>query len=310
MGSAREGAVARPPLVIVGPTATGKSALALALAERVRSVEIVSSDAMAVYRGMDIGTAKPTAADRAAVPHHLVDVLGADEDYTLHRFRTEVVDVMAEVEARGKQIIVVGGTGLYVQAVVDDFDLPGHYPEVRAELEAEPDTDLLYARLQAADSVAATKMLPSNRRRIIRALEVVVGSGQPFSSFGPGVDHYGETRFALAGLEIDRDEMDRRIDARYEQQMANGFLAEVEQLAETGFSRTAAQALGYRELLAHLRGEMSLDEALDEARRRTKKFARRQQRWFRRDPRITWFDAVDPTLVDDVSAWWDTSISA
>jgi len=237
------------------------------------------------------------------VPHHLVDVLGADEDYTLHRFRTEVGEVMAEVEARGRHVIVVGGTGLYVQAVVDDFDLPGHYPEVRAALEAEPDTDLLYNRLRDADPVAATKMLPSNRRRIIRALEVVVGSGQPFSSFGPGVDHYGETRFALAGLEIDREEMDRRIDARYERQMADGFLDEVARLAETGFSRTAAQALGYRELLAHLRGELSLEEALDEARRRTKKFARRQQRWFRRDPRIQWFDALDPTLVDQVAEW-------
>lgn len=295
---------ARRPLVIVGPTATGKSSLALALAGRVGSAEIVSSDAMAVYRGMDIGTAKPTAADRALVPHHLVDVIDADEDYTLHRFRTEVAEVMADVEARSKDVIVVGGTGLYVQSVVDDFDLPGHYPEIRAELEAEPDGDLLYRRLDEADPLAATKMEPSNRRRVIRALEVVIGSGQPFSSFGPGVDHYGDTRFMLVGLEIERDEMDRRIDARYDRQMEDGFLAEVERLGETGLSRTAAQALGYRELLAHLRGEMTVDEALDEARRRTKKFARRQQRWFRRDPRITWFEAVAPDLVDEVLAHW------
>ncbi len=298
---------ARPPLVIVGPTATGKSSLAMALAERSDSAEIVSSDAMAVYRGMDIGTAKPTAAERGSTPHHLIDVIDADDDYTLHRFRTEVADVLAEIEARSTDVIVVGGTGLYVQAVVDDFDLPGHYPEIRAELEAEADTDLLYRRLSEADPQAATKMLPSNRRRIIRALEVVIGSGQPFSSFGPGVDHYGDTRFMLVGLEIERDEMDRRIDARYEQQMEDGFLEEVEHLAEIGLSRTAAQALGYRELLAHLRGEMTVDEAIDEARRRTKKFARRQQRWFRRDPRITWFEAVAPDLVDMVLAHWSSA---
>lgn len=292
------------PLVIVGPTASGKSSLALELAGLVQSVEIVSSDAMAVYRGMDVGTAKPTVAERGAVPHHLVDVADATEDYTLHRFRTEVADVLAEVEGRGLNVIVVGGTGLYVQAVVDDFELPGHFPEIRAELEAEPDTDALYRRLQDGDPRAATKMEPTNRRRIIRALEVVVGTGQPFSSFGPGVDHYGDTRFALVGLEIDRDEMDQRIDQRYQQQMDDGFLAEVATLAEAGISRTAAQALGYRELLAHLQGTISLDEALDQARRRTKKFARRQQRWFRRDPRITWFEALASDLVEQVHAHW------
>jgi tRNA dimethylallyltransferase len=295
------------PLVIVGPTATGKSALALAVAGLVPAVEIVSSDAMAVYRGMDIGTAKPSEAERAAVPHHLIDVVEPDQDYTLHRFRTEVADVLVEVEARGGRVVVVGGTGLYVQAVVDDFTLPGHFPDVRTELEADPDTAALFARLQAADPKAAAKMLPSNRRRIIRALEVVIGSGRPFSSFGPGVDHYGETRFRLIGLEISRDELDRRIDARYDRQMAAGFLAEVEALAQAGLSRTASQALGYRELLAHLGGDISLDEALDEARRRTKKFARRQQRWFRRDPRITWFDALDPDLIEKVMGRWSSS---
>jgi len=295
------------PLVIVGPTATGKSALALAVAGLVPAVEIVSSDAMAVYRGMDIGTAKPSQAERAAVPHHLIDVVEPDQDYTLHRFRTEVADVLVEVEARGGRVVVVGGTGLYVQAVVDDFTLPGHFPDVRTELEADPDTAALFARLQAADPKAAAKMLPSNRRRIIRALEVVIGSGRPFSSFGPGVDHYGETRFRLIGLEISRDELDRRIDARYDRQMAAGFLAEVEALAQAGLSRTASQALGYRELLAHLGGDISLDEALDEARRRTKKFARRQQRWFRRDPRITWFDALDPDLIEKVMGRWSSS---
>lgn len=292
------------PLVIVGPTASGKSALAVALAQRFPPSEVVSSDAMAVYRGMDIGTAKPSPEERGGVIHHLIDVVDAVEDYTLHRFSSEVGGVLDGIEGRGANTIVVGGTGLYVQAVVDDFTLPGHFPDIRAQLEADPDTAALFARLQQEDPAAATKMLPTNRRRIVRALEVVIGTGKPFSSFGPGVDHYGETRFRLAGLAIERDEMDRRIDDRYQRQMVEGFLDEVRTLSSNGLSRTAGQALGYRELLAHLNGEITLDEALDEARRRTKKFARRQQRWFRRDPRIAWFDARSPDLVDDVARWW------
>ena len=294
----------RSPLVIVGPTASGKSSLAVQLGLRFSGTEIVSSDAMAVYRGMDVGTAKPTMAERHGLTHHLLDVVDPTEDYTAARFGQEVADVLADIEGRGGQAIVVGGTGLYVRAVVDDFTMPGQFPDVRQELEAESDTAALYSRLEALDPSAATKMLPTNRRRIIRALEVTVGSGQPFSSFGPGVDHYGETRFRLAGLDIDREEMDRRIEARYTDQMAEGFLDEVAGLMATGLSRTAAQALGYRELMAHLNGEIGLEEALEEAAKRTRKFARRQQRWFRRDPRIAWFPALAPDLVDQVADWW------
>ncbi|MCL4141411.1 UNVERIFIED_CONTAM: hypothetical protein GTU68_021692, partial [Idotea baltica] len=295
----------RRPLVIVGPTASGKSSLAVALAQRVGSSEIVSSDAMAVYVGMDVGTAKPTMQERAGTPHHLLDVIEPTEDYTVARFKVDVAAALADIESRANHAIVVGGTGLYVQAVVDDFTMPDQFPEIRAELELDPDTAALHERLRSLDPAAATKMEPSNRRRIIRALEVCLGSGQPFSSFGPGVDHYGATPFQLIGLEIDRQEMDRRIDKRYEQQLAEGFLDEVERLAKVGLARNPSQALGYRELLAHIRGELSLDEAMDEARRRTKKFARRQQRWFRRDPRITWFEALDPQLVELAAAHWD-----
>jgi tRNA dimethylallyltransferase len=290
--------------VIVGPTASGKSSLAVQLGLRFSGTEIVSSDAMAVYRGMDVGTAKPTMAERHGLTHHLLDVVDPTEDYTVARFGQEVADVLADIEGRGGQAIVVGGTGLYVRAVVDDFTMPGQFPDVRQELETESDTAALYSRLEVLDPSAATKMLPTNRRRIIRALEVTVGSGQPFSSFGPGVDHYGETRFRLAGLDIDREEMDRRIEARYTDQMAEGFLDEVAGLMATGLSRTAAQALGYRELMAHLNGEIGLEEALEEAAKRTRKFARRQQRWFRRDPRIAWFPALAPDLVDQVADWW------
>jgi len=294
----------RAPLVIVGPTASGKSDLAMGLARRRPGTEIVSADAMAVYRGMDVGTAKPKVEERAGVPHHLIDVADPTEDYTVARFADEAARVVAEVEGRGGRVIVVGGTGLYVRALVDEFAVPPRYPALRAELEADPDTAGLLDRLRRADPGAAAKILPTNRRRIVRALEVCLGSGLPFSSFGPGVDHYGPTRFRLAGLEIDREIMDRRIDTRYDRQLADGFLDEVRALVNGGWSRTASQALGYRELAAHIRGEATLEEAVDEARRRTRRFARRQQRWFRRDPRITWFPAVAADLVERVDAWW------
>ncbi|MGH1506312.1 MAG: tRNA (adenosine(37)-N6)-dimethylallyltransferase MiaA [Acidimicrobiales bacterium] len=304
-----------PGLVIVGPTASGKTALALALAERLgaagRAVEIVSADAMALYAGMDVGTAKPSAVERAAVRHHLVDVVTPADDYSLSRFKADADEALAGISERGANPIVVGGTGLYVQALVDDLDIPGQFPDVAAELEAEPDTAVLHARLAELDPAAATKMEPTNRRRILRALEVTVGSGRPFSSFGPGIDAYPPTAWTVVGLEIDRDTLDARIDARYDAQLAAGFLDEVVAVeAGPGFGRTAAQALGYRELRAHLAGECSLGEAMDEARRRTRRFARRQQRWFRRDPRITWLDALAPDLADRAEAAWQRAASA
>jgi tRNA dimethylallyltransferase len=292
-------------LVIVGPTAAGKSGLAVALARSVTDTEVVSADAMAVYRGMDVGTAKPSAQERGLVPHHLLDVVEPDQDYTVARFADDVAAVLADLDRRQRPAVVVGGTGLYVRAVVDSFTVPPRFPDLRAELEADPDLETLYRRLGELDPKAATKMEPTNRRRIVRALEVCLGTGQPFSSFGPGVDHYGPTRFRLVGLAIDRAVMDQRIEQRYHQQLADGFLDEVAALLDgPGLSSTAAQALGYRELAAHLRGERSLDEAIDEAIRRTRKFARRQQRWFRRDPRITWFPAESADLVEQVRAHW------
>lgn len=281
------------PLVIVGPTASGKSAVALEIARLVSGVELVSADAMAVYRHMDIGTAKPTPGERDEVPHHLVDVVDPAEEYTVRQFQADAARAVAEIEGRGGTPVLVGGTGLYVQAVVDGLQLPGRYPEVRAELDAEPDTLALHRRLAGLDPLAASRMEPTNRRRVVRALEVTLGAGAPFSSFGPGLDAYPATRFRLVGVEIERDRLDRRIDRRYDDQLAAGLVAEVATLAARpqGLSRTARQALGYKELLDHLEGRCSLDEAMDLARRRTKRFARRQQRWFRRDARITWVDA-------------------
>lgn len=304
----------RAPLVIVGPTASGKSSLALELGRQAPKVEIVSMDAMAVYRHMDIGTAKPDAAERSAVPHHLLDVADPAEEYSVRRFQHEATAAIDDIERRGAVPVLVGGTGLYVQAVVDDLDLPARYPEVRAELEAQPDTAALHRRLARLDPVAAARMEPGNRRRVVRALEVTLGAGRPFSSFGPGLAAYPPTRFVMVGLEVDRDELDRRIDQRYDAQLRAGFVEEVAALARRpgGPSRTARQALGYKELLDHVEGRTTLDEAMDLARRRTKQFARRQQRWFRRDPRIIWLDAGQDcgALAAQVLRHWGRETSA
>lgn len=280
-------------LVLVGPTASGKSALALALAERRPEVEIVSADAMCVYRGMDVGTAKPSPVERARVPHHLVDVVDPDEDYTVARFQRDVRAALAGIEARGRRAVLVGGTGLYVRAVVDELVIPPQYPAVRAELDAEPDTLALHARLHALDPLAASRMAPTNRRRVVRALEVCLGSGRKFSSFGPGLTDYGDSPFVQVGVSLPRPLVDERIVQRYDAQLAAGFVDEVRALlaADRPLSRTARQALGYKELADHLEGRCSLDDALALAVARTRRFARRQERWFRRDPRVGWLTA-------------------
>ena len=288
--------------MIVGPTASGKSALALDVVRRVGTAEIVSLDSMQVYRGMDIGTATPTAAEQAEVPHHLIDLVDPCDEFAVAELQAQAVAVIEEIRDRGAVPVLVGGTGLYARAVIDKLQIPGRYPQVRAELEAEADTEALHRRLAALDPVAAGRMEPSNRRRIVRALEVTVGSGEPFSSYGPGLGHYPPVPYVQVGLRTERERLDERIAARYRQQMDDGFLEEVRSLAEHPISRTASQALGYRELLAHLAGQTTLDEALALSVVRTRRFARRQQRWFRRDPRIRWLDA--PASTDQVLAAW------
>lgn len=298
-------APSRRHLALVGTTASGKSGLALDLARRRPDVEIVSVDSMQVYRGMDIGTAKPTPAERAEVQHHLLDVADPWDDYSLARFQAGARAALADIERRGRRALLVGGTALYLRAVVDDLDIPGQHPDVRAELEAVADTRALHTRLIAVDPVAAARMEPDNRRRIVRALEVTLGSGRPFSSFGPGLDRHRGDVIRQVGIRLPPDVVAARIAARYDQQLADGFLDEVDALATLPrpLSRTAGQALGYRELLAHRRGEVTLDEAVDRAVRRTRRFARRQRAWFRRDPRITWLQAgSDPCEAADALA--------
>jgi tRNA dimethylallyltransferase len=279
-------------LALVGTTASGKSALALELARRDPLVELISVDSMQVYRGMDIGTAKPTAAEQAEVRHHLIDIVEPDDDYTVARFAHDVRVVLRDLEARGRRGILIGGTGLYARAAVEDFEIPPQFPATRVELEREPDTVALHRRLEALDPVAASRMEPANRRRVVRALEVTLGSGRPFSSYGPGLTAYPPSPIAMVGVRLPRSVVDARIARRYEDQLRDGFLDEVRQLAARprGLSRTARQALGYRELLSHLEQDVPLAEAVELAVTRTRRFARRQERWFRRDPRITWLD--------------------
>jgi tRNA dimethylallyltransferase len=244
---------------------------------------------MQVYRGMDIGTAKPTPAEQAAVPHHLLDVADPREEFSVAEFQDAARAALAAIAGRGHRALLVGGTGLYLRSLVDGLRLPGRYPAVRAELEAEPDTGALHARLHELDARAAGRIEPTNRRRVVRALEVTLGSGRPFSAFGPGIDAYPPTPVLQVGLRPPVDVLDRRIAERVDAMVAGGFLDEVRRLPRP-LSRTAGKALGYRELLAHLDGELTLEAAVGATVLRTRQFARRQLRWFRRDPRVQWWD--------------------
>ena len=265
----------------------------MALARACPEIELVSADSMQVYRGMDIGTAKPSASEQLEVRHHLIDITDPSDDYHLGRFQVDAAEAFADIRSRGKVPVLVGGTGLYLRAVTDSLDLPGRFPDVVVELDANPNTYELFSQLQELDPLAASRMEATNRRRVMRALEVTLGSGRPFSAFGPGMTEYGEGPFQMVIVDLPREQLYDRISRRYHQQMDEGFLAECSLLlaSERGLSRTARQALGYKELFEHLEGDVTLDDALELAIQRTKRFARRQQRWFRRDPRLIWRSA-------------------
>ena len=285
-------------MAIVGSTASGKSAVALDVARTLGDVELVSIDSMQVYRGMDIGTAKPSPAERAEIPHHLLDLVEPTEEFTVAEFRDAFAAALAAIGERGRRALLVGGTGLYHRVVIDDFDLPGQWPDIRRELEADADTRALFERLRTLDPAATVKMEPTNRRRIIRALEVTVGSGRAFSSFGPGVDDYPPSPVTQIGLRWPREVIAERIVRRVEQMVADGLVEEVRVLADTGFSRTAAQALGYKEILEMIEGRISEDEAIAMIVTRTRQFAVRQERWFRRDPRVRWIDVEHDVVAE------------
>ena len=301
-------------VVLVGPTASGKSGLALALAERLtaagRPAEIVNADSMLVYRGMDIGTAKPTATELARVRHHLVDVLDVTETATVADFQQRARAAIADCLDRGVVPIVVGGSALYIRAIVDEFEFPGTDQAVRQRWETElarVGPEQLHDRLRAVDPGAAEAILPGNGRRIVRALEVIELTGRPFTARLP------ERRYHLdgvvqIGLAVDRPTLDARIEQRVDAMWAAGLVEEVAELAGHGLREglTASRALGYRQVLELLDG--LVDES--EARRRTvvgtRKFARRQDSWFRQDPRIAWLAYDRPDLVEAalVAAGW------
>ena len=298
----------RVTVVLVGPTAVGKSALAVALARRYRDAgrpaEVVNADSMLVYRGMDIGTAKPTPSERDGVPHHLLDLLEVTETATVAEFQQLARSAIADCRARGTIPVVVGGSALYVRAVLDDFVFPGTDAAVRSRWEAElaaVGPEELHRRLAARDPAAAATIGPGNGRRLVRALEVGELTGEPYPASLP------EHRYRLAGvvqigLRIDRQTLDARIAARVEAMWAAGFLDEVRALAarSPGLREgvTASRALGYRQLLAHLDGELTEEQAREQTVTGTRRFARRQGGWFFRDPRIAWLDWDRPDLVD------------
>jgi len=244
---------------------------------------------MQLYRSMDVGTAKLTAAERRSVPHHLLDVWDVTKTASVAEYQGLAAAAIADIERRGKVPVLVGGSGLYVRAALGDLNFPGTDEEIRQRLEAELATGgtmPLYQRLKEADPVAATAILPSNGRRIVRALEVIEMSGRPFSATMPAYDA-GRPAVQI-GLHVDRPELDRRIEARVDRMWSTGFEAEVANLAGLRDGKTASRALGYQQVLRHLDGDLSLEQAREETVRATRRFARRQESWFRRDPRVSW----------------------
>jgi tRNA dimethylallyltransferase len=270
----------------------------MAAARQVAGLEIVSVDAMQVYRGLDIGTAKPTPAERADVVHHLIDIVDPGVEFTVAEFRSAAREALDDIARRDRRALLVAGTGLYHRVVIDEIELPGQWPDIRATVEEDAGragTPALHTRLVALDPVAASRMEPTNTRRVVRALEVCIGSGRPFSSFGPGLDVYPPNPITQLGLRWPRELLARRIERRVQTMVDAGLVGEVAVLMEGPISRTARQALGYKELIEHLEGRCTLDAAVAMIVTGTRQLAVRQERWFRRDPRVRWIDIeADP----------------
>ncbi|WP_290058949.1 tRNA (adenosine(37)-N6)-dimethylallyltransferase MiaA [Amycolatopsis solani] len=287
------------PLAVVGPTATGKTALAVDLALELGG-EVVNADALQLYRGMDIGTAKATEDERRGVPHHLLDVLDVTETASVAAYQRHARAEIERLLAAGRVPVLTGGSGLYVQAVLDDLRFPGTEPAVRARLDAEAEqlgTPALYTRLSERDPAAAAAILPTNTRRIVRALEVIEITGEPFSANLPKP---GPARYGTVVIGVDREpaELDERVDERVRRMFAAGLVDEVRELEKRGLreGKTAARALGYQQVLAELDGEGDFEAAAAATAQATRRFVRKQRSWFRRDQRIHWFGGADPGL--------------
>ncbi|MGN6132175.1 MAG: tRNA (adenosine(37)-N6)-dimethylallyltransferase MiaA [Nocardioidaceae bacterium] len=294
-----------PVVAVVGPTAAGKTDLSLDLAEALGG-EVVNTDSMQIYRGMDIGTAKQPVAERRGIRHHLLDLLEVTEPATVAEFQGWARAVIDDCRGRGVTPVLVGGSALYTRAVLDRFEFPGTDPEVRAALEAELErigAEALHRRLAQADPVAAERIIATNGRRVVRALEVIAITGRPFSATLPGLEYfYAEA--VQVGVDIPRPVLDERIALRVERMWASGFVDEVRRLEARGLreGRTASRALGYQQVLAFLAGEVTEAEAKEQTVVGTRRFARRQDAWFRKDPRITWVGWDDPARVEKAVA--------
>jgi tRNA dimethylallyltransferase len=285
-------------VVVLGPTASGKSDVAMAAATSVPNVHIIAADAMQVYRRMDVGTAKPTEEDQRRVVHYGVDIAEPSERYSVARFVDDVAAARKKISKAGASELIVGGTGLYVTALVDGLSMPGDYPKIRAQLEANRDTQALYEQLTELDPEAVKKIDPNNRRRMIRALEVCIGSGKTFSSFGEGIGAYPPVDTVQIGIKWKREALRERIALRVHRMIEAGLVDEVRGIMNEpkGISDTARQALGYKEIIEHIERRWTLEEAVDATILRTQQFAVRQERWYRRDPRIQWVEVQNDPI--------------
>ncbi|MDN5588515.1 MAG: tRNA (adenosine(37)-N6)-dimethylallyltransferase MiaA [Brevibacterium sp.] len=283
----------QPIITIAGATATGKSDLALNLAEHLGG-EIINTDSMQFYRGMDIGTAKLPVSQRRGIAHHLIDILDVREEANVQTFQQQARDAIADIRAREKRPILVGGSGLYVRAATDQMEFPGTDPQVRARIESEVDADRWgrHRHLQEIDPAAAAKITPNDSRRIVRALEVIELTGRPFSAQLP--DYQAIEPTLHLGLSVERASLHERIAARVEIMWELGWVEEVRGLLERGLAegRTASRAIGYAQIQQYLAGDIDAGAAQEQTTIRTRQFARRQDTWFRRDPRIVWIDAT------------------
>lgn len=301
----------RVVLALVGPTASGKSAIAMELAPGL-AAEIVGLDSMQVYRGMDVGTAKPTPDERKRVPHHMIDVVDPGAASSVAWFQRTARSAIDAVLMRGRTPLLVGGSGLYYRAVVDELEFPPTDPVTRKAI-ANGNPAELVAALRAQDPVAASRIEPANVRRVVRALEVMELTGKPFSEFRRAWDRF-ESRYDLvvAGLKVEPEDLATRIEQRVDAMLGAGLVDEVRALLDKGFrsSLTAGRAIGYPEIVAHLEGVLTLGEAREQIIRNTRRFARRQMSWFRADPRIRWFDAVDSRRVTgEIRAYYEDEIA-
>ena len=287
-------------IVICGATATGKSEIAIQIAQEL-DAEIINADSMQLYRGMDIGTAKLSLEEQQGIPHHLLDVLDVKEDSTVAWYQERARAAITEIHSRGKDAVIVGGTGLYIKAILDDLNFPDTNPEVRAKLEAEAEefgSASLFARLEELDPAAALAIDRANTRRIIRALEVIEITGQPFTANLPREDSSRYPDAMQVGLVMDREHLRERIDLRVDRMWESGFVDEVDRLITQGIKDgvTAQRALGYAQIIAMRDGTMTEEEAKEDTKRASRQYARRQETWFSRDARIQWVAQHQPRL--------------